>query len=217
MTIDFKITLDIEKASKRAKMLVKYVGQQMKFIVNKTSLRLQKHIRNDLFGSYPEGTTEGSLSSRTGTLKKSVMVMPAVDNGNGTISGGITIGTRYAKVHFGKRGGITTITGKPWLKIPLPPVLNSSGVPMPFQKAFWLPSKKNPNDLVMYGKLSISKGKRAGETKGDIVPLFVLKHEVKVPVRISSEDLKEYIDPIIGRGLADLREGVQRSTLSDEV
>ena len=44
-------------------------------------------------------------------------------------TGGVSVGERYAAVHFGKAGGSTTITGKgKMLTIPLPSAMNAQGV-----------------------------------------------------------------------------------------
>jgi hypothetical protein len=47
----------------------------------------------------------------------------------------------------------------------------------------------------------IQKGAKAGQTKGEIRPLFVLKKEVTIPARIFTEDLKEWWLPKIKAGM----------------
>ncbi len=47
------------------------------------------------------------------------------------------------------------------------------------------------------------KGKKTGELQGNIIPLFVLKKQVKVKARIHPEDLIAWIGP---KMIADFKE-----------
>lgn len=216
MADSFKVTADFSQVYAKKEWLRAYVGKMVMKSINLTSVALQKHIKQDLFKPYPDGTTDSSLSTRSGYLKKSVTTIPAVMDTDGeSARGGIAVGSVYGKVHFGKKGDSFRIVGKPWLKIPLPNVLNGRGLVKDHEKSFWLPSKKNPAELVMYGKLMgmrTSKGVRTKRGIGDDMPLFVLKHEVRIPVRISSEDLRDYAKPVLGKLMADIKAGIEGST-----
>lgn len=232
MSDGIELTTDFSDAYDKIRWLKAYVQKQVHRLINTTSLQLQKHIRQDLFGPYPSGTTETTLSSRSGNLKKHVNAIPAFEEGD-MVYGGINVGTRYAPVHFGKKGDKTVITGKPWLTIPLPAAMRANGTgrgdatdSAVFGKTFIRKSKAG--NLIIFGKLAYTKGKRAekrilgirvreAETHGDLVPLFVLKESVTIPVRIALEDLREYIKPILGKGLADLKEGIIGSTIGSAI
>lgn len=190
----------------------------VKRLVDTASLRLLTHIRQDLFGTYPGGTTATTLSTRSGMLKKTVRVIPATQQDEDTFRGGISVGTKYAAVHFGKRGESTVIEGKgKMLTIPLPQAMNAQGVAKGsaldtavFGDTF---VRKNKNgNVIIYGKTLYTKGKKAGQAKGGIVPLFLLRKSVTVPVRIANEDLQAYLTPIVSKGLADIRLGLESST-----
>ena len=219
MDTGIKISVDTSQVTERVRWLDAYIGKMVVRLINESTLMLQNHMRGDLFGSYPEGTTATTLSSRTGILKKSVKNVAAYRDGD-MVYGGVSVDSPYASPHFGKKGDKTTITGNPWLKIPLPPVLNARGLVKDFVKLFWRKSKTNSEDLVMYGQMvgwSTKKGVRSKGAKGDVLPLFVLKHQVTIPVRIASEDLQAYIMPFVGKGLATIKSGLMSSTVGSQV
>jgi len=198
-----------------------YIIGATKKVVSAASIKLQRHIRQDLFQPYPGGTTATTLSTRSGILKKSVKTIPSTVEGT-EVKGGVSIGTKYSPVHFGKRGQVTHITPKrgKFLAIPLPDAMNGQGVAKGgprdeaiFGETFIAKSKKG--NLIIFGKTLYVKGKKAGQAKGGLKPLFVLKSSVDVPARIHPEDLREYIMPHITEGLQAIKQGLENSSLSD--
>lgn len=160
------------------------------------------------------GTTSTQLHTRTGALRASVRPL-SVNRSSTIIQAGISFGTQYASTHVGKRGTVTTIRpkGHPYLAIPLPAAKTRSGVAKgqpevswqgeerpnsPFGDTFIAKSKKG--NLIIFGKSIQTKDVNWGRTKGKIVPLFVLKREVKIPVRIPIEGIQErLVDSIVER------------------
>jgi hypothetical protein len=214
---------DFAPLYERSKWLRVYVGKMVLRCINTTTLALQKHIKQDLFQSFaitgPKNV--GVLNSRSGALKRSITVIPAQLDGD-FANGGVGIGTKYGRVLFGKAGQVTTITPKSsqYLTIPLPAALNSTGTARGtardsgvFGETF-IKKSKNGN-LIIFGKLNYTKGKKVGQAKSDILPLFVLKKSVDVPVRITTESIREWITPVLGKGLADIREGIFNSTVME--
>jgi hypothetical protein len=219
MSDKITITPDFSDAYRKNKWMQTYVGKMIVSLVNGVSLALQKHIRVDLFQPYPGGTTASSLSTRSGKLKKSVVNIPAKLE-NDEVHGGIAIGSAYARVHFGKRGQTTTITPKiaGALAIPLPAAMDGHGNVKggPRDKAIWGNTFLNINqkgNAIIYGQALYVKGKKAGEVKGRPVPLFILKKSVTIPARIYQEDLFDYVQPMLDKGMQDIKNGLIGSTV----
>lgn len=213
MTDRIEIKSNIPEVIHNVKQFQAFVEKQVKNAVNVASMSLLKYIRLEKFGPYPSGTTDKTLSIRSKRLWRSLAPIPARVEGN-EVFGGLTIGTKYAATHFGKAGQVTTIKGNPWLAIPLPSALDKHGVSKggPQDSAIFgntFIAKSKQGNLIIFGKLKYTKGKKAGETKGDIVPLFVLKHEVKIPVRITDDDLQRFVGPIIGKSMKIIKQGVK--------
>ena len=190
-----------------------YVGKMLRYLVNTTSVALQTKIRLENFKPYP-GTTASTLSIGSKQFWRGIKVIPATkDKATDTVYGGLNFGTSYAKVHVGKRGQITEIKAKgKMLAIPLPHACDAHGV-----------AKGSPRDeaifgktfihvvngqAIIFGKLMQTKGENAGQVGrgkryfyGKIVPLFVLKNSVKVPTRITVEDMSAFASPRIIDGM----------------
>ena len=207
----------------KAKQLQIDIVKRLITEVNLISVQMQSHLRTEYFKTYDGNTEDNKLQNRTKDLSSSIQPIPAKQEGD-IISGGISIGQKYAHVHFGKVGATTTITGKPWLAIPLPAALDNRGVAKGrakdeavFGKTFIIKSKTNPSDLVIYGKYvqqkgknagSIKKGRKAGQEQGDAIPLFVLKHQVEVKTRVHPEDLWKWVKPVLGKSLEALKQEI---------
>lgn len=180
--------------------------------VNYVAIQLQTHIRQDLFRTYSaSGTSHDVLQRRTGSLSKSIQPIPAAVDGD-VVRGGISIGTAYAKVHFGKVGQVTTITPKnsKYLTIPLPAAMTAQGVAKGrsgdkavFGKTFV--GKSRAGNLIIFGTQMYQKGKKAGQSKGEVTPLFLLKQSVNVKSRVHPEDLTKWVQPILGKSLEALK------------
>jgi hypothetical protein len=187
--------------------------KRLKNEVNIMSVMLQRHIREEYFRPYSGKVEDNSLQRRSGMLSKSIRPIPAYAEGD-LIKGGVSVGSRYAAVHFGKIGQVTSISGSPWLTIPLPAALNNQGLAKGrardeavFGKTFFARSKNG--NLILFGKLLYTKGKKVGEAKSDVVPLFVLKHQVEVKTRVHPEDLWRWVQPVLGKSLAALKETIE--------
>lgn len=149
------------------------------------------------------GTTDYKLRKRTGKLASGTKPM-AVEVKGAQVEGGIQFGSVYARVHIGPKGQVTTIKPKTkkFLTIPIEgsPIMTSAGVlkasagelmtgaiGLPFGETFIKRSKKG--NLIIFGKQRVSKGANIGETRGEIIPLFLLKKEVKVKSRIHPKEI----------------------------
>ena len=220
MADEIKINIDWENLRERKKWLDAYIGKTVMKLVNTVTLATQKHIRQDLFGVYPGGTTATTLSTRSGKLKKSVVNIPATREGD-IIRGAIGIGTVYGRVHFGKAGQVTTIrpVRAGALAIPLPAAMDSHGVARgsPRDKSIYgetFLGKSKAGNMIIFGKLLYVKGAKSGQAKGGLKPLFVLKQSVSVPSRIHPEDLRAFVQPLLGKGMADIKAGLEGSSVN---
>ena len=217
-----KLTADFSELYAAKKWLLAYVGKMVRQAVNLTTLDLRTHIQQDLFQSY-QGIgpkNKGVLYSRSGELKRNITAQPATQDGE-TVTGTLGIGTKYGKVHFGKAGQVYHMTPKngQYLAIPLPGGMASNGIAKgsPRDAAIYgqtFVKKSQAGNLIIFGKLKYVRGSKAGQTKGDILPLFVLKKSVDVPVTITTESLRAWVQPILGKRMAEIREGLESSTVA---
>lgn len=231
MSDNVKITIDWGNLYERKRWLEAFVGKAVTKMVNLVTIKTTRHIKEDLFGTFPSGTTRSTLSTRSGKLKKSVTNVPAKREGD-IVRGGVGIGTVYGRVHFGKAGQVTEITPKnaKMLAIPLPAAQDSHGVARGaprdagiFGQTFIAKSKAG--NLIIFGKLQYVKGKKAGQVKGDILPLFALKNSeyagslrkpcfsVSVAARIHPEDLQTFVQPLLDAGMAEIKAGLEASSV----
>lgn len=135
------------------------------------------------------GTSIDRLAVRTGHLRSSTKEMPLVRTA-GLIETGISFGTGYAPVHVGPSGQVTTIhpVNAKYLAIPLAAARTPAGVPRGAPRSgmwgetFFATSRKG--NLILFGRRVVQKGARAGQTRGAVVPLFVMKKQVKVRARV---------------------------------
>ena len=178
-----------------------------KRIIDIDARLLQSYIRTEKMTG---GTTESRLKVRSGRLRASVIPIKTKLKEN-LIEGGVSIGTVYGRVHVGPKGQVTTIRPKraKYLTIPLPDAMTGAGVVRgssmfgPWGKTFIAKSKAG--NLIIFGqRASYSKVKAGGvavkgiaikNLRSQVVPLFVLKKEVKVKARIHPEELIAWIKP----------------------
>ena len=216
MADEIKFEADFSELYAAKRWLQVYVGKMVTQLVNTTSLALQRHIKQDLFSSYSGGVAgKGIVYSRSGELKRNITAIPATTDGE-TVSGGINIGTIYNRVIFGKAGQVTHIVPKnaQALTIPLPAAMNSNGTARGSARDKAIFGETFIAKGIIFGKLNYVRGKKAGQTKGDIVPLFVLKKSVDVPVQITSESLRDWVQPILGKGMADIAQGLSEASFA---
>jgi len=132
----------------------------------------------------------------------------------GSLVAGVNAGTAYARTHIGRRGKKTVIRPKNsrYLTIPLDAAKTKAGVARGsarsgvFGDTFVMKSKKG--NLLIMGKRRFQKGKNAGETHGNLVPLFVLKKSVTVRARVDPSKRVKLIRRLIPREIIqELRNG----------
>jgi hypothetical protein len=158
---------------------------------------LTTHIKNEHLKG---GTSATRLAVRSANLISSTRALP-VKESPGLIESGVGFGTQYARTHIGPKGQVTTIRAKKgkFLAIPLmaarTPGGDARGGPRSgmWGETFFARSKKG--NLILFGKKVVQKGKSAGQTRGDVVPLFVLKTEVKVKARVHPETILAWEKP----------------------
>jgi phage gpG-like protein len=126
-----------------------------------------------------------ALKVRSGTLRGSV-AMKVIDRGKELY---VQVGTNksYARIH--EYGG--TITGRPWLTIPLPEAKTAAGVVR-------MTARSWPDTFIQKSKAgNIIIFQNQGD---DIIPLFVLKRSVDIPERpYMRSSLKEKTSEILSR------------------
>ena len=177
--------------------ITKRVFSEAKRIVAAESVLLSSHVRKQYMTG---GTTPDRLAVRTGNLRSSTKPIKIEVHG-GTVDGGIGFGTMYAKMHIGPKGQKTTIKPKnsKFLAIPLDAAMTPSGVPKgsprkgPWGQTFFFRTREGK--LILFGKKVVQKGARAGQTRGNIVPLFLLVKQVVVPARVHPEDILAWEKP----------------------
>lgn len=172
------------------------VFAETKRILRTEAVLMGAHIKKDLMsGPRPE-----KLGVRTGALRSSVRSMPVTER-PGLIESGVGFGTQYARTHVGPKGQVTTIRAKSgrFLTIPLKAAMTPSGVLRGSARSdmwgetFFARSKKG--GLILFGKKVAQKGARAGQTRGDITPLFLLVKQVKIRARIHPEEILAWEKP----------------------
>jgi hypothetical protein len=168
---------------------------------------LETYLKQEKFTG---GTTADRLATRSGLLKASVKAVVVSETPQG-IEGGVAFGTVYSRPHIGPKGQVTTIKPKKgkYLTIPLDAAKTPAGVARgsamfgPWGDTFV--AKTKSGNLIIFGRKKMYKDVKVGGTrvKGlsvmkmgrDVVPLFLLKKEVKIPARIHPEDIVGWIAP----------------------
>jgi len=169
------------------------IKAKLKTLVILSGRDWQTYIRTKFFTGYSYGKKSGKLQSRTSFLSKSIQPAPVTVTKEG-ISGGINIGASYARTHVGPKGQVTTIkpVKKKWLTIPLEAAMTPKGEVRGSaqDKAVWgntFFDRNDKGDLILYGQKLFQKGAKTGQAGGKIVPLFLLRKEIKVKTRIHPE------------------------------
>jgi hypothetical protein len=149
---------------------------------------------------FMSGPRPEQLGVRTGNLRSQTKPLPVTER-PGVIESGMGFGTTYARPHVGPKGQVTTIRAKKgkFLAIPLKAALTPAGVPRGAPRSgmwgetFFARSEKGK--LILFGKKVTQKGKSAGQTRGGIVPLFLLIKQVKIKARVHPEEILAYEKP----------------------
>ena len=184
--------------------------ERVKAAVNIASLKMLSIVRNEYITN---STTGSTLKNRSGNLKRGVAIIQPNVKGD-FVEGGITFGSIYSSIHVSKeRGRVTTIHGKSWLTIPMTwipeskAVLEAAGGVLREKSTFknTFIGKSASGNLIIFGQGSYARGKNAGKGKGAIVPLFLLRKSVKVPSRISTDELIARVKPKLQSTLNEMR------------
>jgi hypothetical protein len=127
-------------------------------------------------GGYPGGTSDYTMSRRSGRLVQSIEDSVRVEGTNiDDLRGYIGSDTPYARIQ--EVGGTVTPKASKYLTIPLPAALNGDGTPkLPNARAWkntFVATSKAGN-LIIFQKVGAGK----------IVPLYVLKTKVVIPPRM---------------------------------
>jgi len=171
-------------------------------IINRNAIALQRYVRAEKLSG---GTTADRLAVRSGKLRASIKLLKTEITEDG-VEGGISLGggLRYGRVHIGPRGQVSVIKPKhgKYLTIPLEAAKAGKGGQGPGRGSArggpWgetFVGKSKAGNLIIFGRLRITKGKRVGELRSRIVPLFLLKKQVIIRARIHPEELIAWIKP----------------------
>jgi hypothetical protein len=174
------------------------IFKQAERIITRQARVMQSYVRKEHLTG---GTTDTRLRARTGKLRASCIPIKT-EIKEGSVEGGISFGTVYGRVHVGPKGQTTTITPKKgkYLTIPLPAAMTGAGVARgsarkgPWGETFVAKSKET-GGLIIFGKRKIMSGKKAGELRGKITPLFLLLKSVRIKARVHPEELIAWIKP----------------------
>ena len=187
---------NLEQVIRNLRRVSDHLGDFIKDVIHQNSILLGTHIKTKYLTG---GTNRHQLAVRSGKLRASVR--PKVPRVSATrIKGGVTVGTSYARVHFGPRGSKTTIRAKnsQYLTIPLDAAKTKAGVSRGrardegvWGKTFVKESKAG--NLIVFGQKRGQRGKSAGQLSGKVTPLFVLKKSVTIPARVHPEELIVWI------------------------
>jgi len=182
------LTIEVDIRNKRfrdAERGIKFLGERLSKVPDRLPkvfrLEMEKYLKataealHRRHGSvWPGGTSSRTLSRRSGDLIKSIRQSvrvrgTRVDDITGEIGGAF-----YASVH--ESGATIRPKKAKYLAIPLPEALDRRGVPLKPGPRDW------PNTFVAESK----KGNLLifQRRTGRIVPLYVLKREVKIPPRL---------------------------------
>jgi hypothetical protein len=144
-------------------------------------------------GSWPGGTTKTTMSRRSGNTMKAIKRSVKVRGGQNinSIQGQIG-GPSWLGIH--EYGGRIRVKRAKYLTIPLPPALDKRGVPKKKSAREWnntFVRKSKKGNLLIFQK----RGR-------NIVPLYVLKKEVRIPARLNMKrSLLSHKDYFIDRAM----------------
>lgn len=198
-----KVTGDVgRKVGDKFKTISRAVVNGIVLGVDRESKDLHRFIvKEHLSGAGTDAASnrrKGKLRRRTGDMARKTKRVRTTKNGD-KVFGGVDFQSKYAGVHVGEKGKVTTITprNKQWLTIPLTPAMTRAGVARggarDFPGLFFLDRGPGKNPLLV---------RREG---GSIRPYFVLVKMVKIRTRIHPKQiLKDRRQKI----LAGIRESI---------
>jgi hypothetical protein len=204
---DNEISMDSEPLKRYGKNMVKYIKGRLRDLVGGSMIDLQRDIRTNRFIAYDGGRHDNLIMRRSGHLSNSIRPTRIEEPEDGVFTSGLQVGKVYGKVLIGRRGKSTVITPKnsQFLAIPLPAALGNHGVPKgrPRDKSLW--GNTFIRKGIIFGQPLYVKGQKQGQSKGMVVPLFVLKRSVTIPVKIAVEDLREFTKAGAGKEFEKIR------------
>ena len=154
-------------------------------------------------GAWPGGTTDSSLSKRSGALVTAILDSVKVDGSTfDTIRGLIGApGVPYASIQ--ETGGVIKPKNAKYLCIPLPAALDSSGIPLKSSPRDWpgtFCTLSKAGNLIIFQKRGTS-----------IVPLYVLKDSVTIPPRLGMrKSLDAGLPYFVGRAMDAIVKAMQK-------
>lgn len=220
--MSMKPNINEEQVKKKIEDFRQRFLKKSKTIIQEHSYLLIGHLRSKHMTGGT--TTDTRIRRRTGQLSDSMRPISPVKVTEKGVEGGVTFGKVYARVHIGPRGQVTTIKPKErkYLTVPFPksPIMTDAGVVkatarelmegkggLPFGNTFIAKSKAG--NLIIFGTKRITKGARIGEYRGEVIPLFILKKQVKVKARIHPEDFLKWSKKELKRDF--LEKGIEAS------
>lgn len=171
---------------------LKRINQEISRILRAGSRDIQKRILSKHLGG--SKTTATRLRSHTGRLERSVVVKDTIVN-NDTIVSQVLIEAPYASVHFGKKGEITTVKPKSAKALAIPTRYNEDAKGVRLGEP--IKGTGSVRHSSAFKNTFIVNGSIVGQigSGGPFVPLFTLKNQVKIPVRIDIQN--HLIRPIL--------------------
>jgi hypothetical protein len=211
----------IEQVNRALENVPKILIKNVKEIIRLRSIEMQSYIRTEHLTG---GTSDTRLRVRSGRLRGSVIPLK-VEVRNDSVDGGVSIGTKYGRPHFGPKGEKFIIRGKKgWLTIPIDkahggvfdegyggpfPSTTKAGVGRgsamfgPWGNTFI--KKTDKGNLIIFGQMKSYSRVKVGGTavKGlsimklgkKIVPLFLLRKQVSIPARVDPKTILNWIAP----------------------
>lgn len=178
----------------------------IKTLFRKFLAALAADMRTRHSGQWPGGTSTSTLSRRTGQLVKSIASSIKVSgkfSASGEVVGQIGSPLTYASAQ--EFGATIRPNRANWLTIPLPAAMDKRGVPILPKARDWprtFVQKSRKGNLIIF--------QRRGQRK--IVPLYILKKEVRLPPRLNLTRAIEAGAPplgdrIIEKALRDFQRG----------
>lgn len=148
---------------------------------------------------WPSGTTPNTMARRSGNTMRAVADSVRVQGSKLSDVQGMIGGPVYLRIH--EYGGTIRPKRAKYLAIPLPEALDSRGVPKRRGPRDWkntFVAKSKKGNLLIFQK----RGK-------DIVPLYALKSEVRIPARLGMKKTLEaglpyFVDRAMDKMLAQL-------------
>lgn len=107
--ISIREKIDSVKVQNAIKKIARVAPDILREAFIGTSLAIQRYLRTEKMTG---GTTDDKLAVRSGRLRSSVRPLTLKQKDKNILQAGVSVGTRYAVTHIGKRGSSITIRPK---------------------------------------------------------------------------------------------------------